>query len=184
MIDCRARLNAIADQIRARRWALWLFLALPPLVLMAIFIFAGIRGVDFGYHWDEVDWQVRPVRDMVASGIIMPRAAIYPTFCKWLTLVPAIPTGIWAATWQWKTPKGVQAAMLAVLDRPDYLLILRGLYVVVSSFAIAWVYAAVLVLRRTWWEAVIAASCLALSWSIRTTRAGSRPTASWCSSRR
>ena len=54
--------------------------------------------------------------------------------------------------------------MLAVLDRPDYLLILRGLYVVVSSFAIAWVYAAVLVLRRTWWEALIAASCLALSW--------------------
>jgi Dolichyl-phosphate-mannose-protein mannosyltransferase len=159
-----ARLNAVADQIRARRWTLWLCLALPPLVLMAIFIFAGIRGVNFGFHWDEVDWQVRPVRDMVASGIIMPRAAIYPTFCKWLTLLPAIPAGIWAATAQWKTPRGVQAAMLAVLDRPDYLLILRGLYVVVSSFAIAWVYAAVLALRRTWWEALIAASCLALSW--------------------
>jgi hypothetical protein len=159
-----ARLDAIADQVRARRWLLWLLLALPPLVLMALFIFAGLRGVDFGYHWDEVDWQVRPVRDMVASGILMPRAAIYPTFCKWLTLLPSIPAAIWAATVKLKPPHDVQAAMLAVLDRGDYLLILRGMYVVVSSFAIAWVYAAALALRRSWWEAVIAAACLGLSW--------------------
>ena len=157
------RLHAMADRVRARPWLLWTLVALPPLLLMALFIVTGVRGVDLGYHWDEVDWQIRPVRDMVASGIVMPRAAIYPTLCKWLTLLPALPAGLLAIL-RGKDPRGVQAAIVAVLDRPNYLLTVRSMYVVVSAFAIPIVYGTVLVFRRKWWEAFIAAACVGLSW--------------------
>jgi hypothetical protein len=155
------RLHALAGWVRSRRWALGLSLAVPVVLMTALFIVTGFRGIDFGLHWDEVDWQIMPVRDMVANGLIMPRASIYPTLCKWLTLLPAWPAGLMAYR---GTPRAVQAAMLAVIDRHDYLLIVRRLYVVVSALAIVWVYAAALVLRRKWWEALIAAACLGLSW--------------------
>ncbi len=157
------RLHAIAEQVRARRWALWLLLAFPPLAMMALFIVTGIRGVDFGYHWDEVDWQIRPVRDMVSSGLLIPRAAIYPTFCKWLTFSTTLPAALLALL-RGRDPRGVQNAMLAVLDGKNILLTVRILYVVVSAFAILWVYAAALVLRRRWWEALIAAAGVGLTW--------------------
>src|SRR4051794_19308796 len=105
------RLHAIADQVRARRWALWLLLALPPVALMTLFIVTGIRGRDFGYHWDEVDWQIRPVRDMVWSGLLIPRASIYPTLCKWLTFSTTVPVAL-RALLHGRDARGVQRAML------------------------------------------------------------------------
>jgi hypothetical protein len=149
---------------RTRHLLLGALACVPLLLLVVLFIQTGFYGIDFGYHWDEVDWQVRPVRDMVASGILVPRAAIYPTFCKWLTLLPAIPAGIVTALRETTTPRDAQAAMLAVLDGPQFLLTARRLYVVVSALAIVWTYLAALVLRRSKGEALIAAACLGLSW--------------------
>ena len=87
LVVCLEDVGALeaADQVRARRWARWLLLAFPPVALTTLFIVTGIRGRDFGFHWDEVDWQIRPVRDMVLTGLLIPRASIYPTLCKWLT---------------------------------------------------------------------------------------------------
>ncbi len=76
-----------------RRWLRLLLAALPPVVLFALFVVTGFRGIDFGYHWDEVDWQLKPVQEMVQTGLLMPRAAIYPAFAKWLILWPALLRG-------------------------------------------------------------------------------------------
>ncbi len=137
---------------------------LPPLVLVVFFVVTGFRGIDFGSHWDEVDWQIRPVRDMVASGILMPRATIYPSMSKWLVLMPAVPAAVRAGL---KPDGGVlamQPAAVARIDEPGYLLTVRRLFVVVSALAIIWIYGAGLALRRKWWEATIAAAALGLSW--------------------
>jgi hypothetical protein len=128
-----------------------------------VFTFSGVRGVDFGYHWDEIDWQVKPVREMVESGLMFPRASIYPSFGKWLILLPALPSGAGAALDDKFEPRKVQAAMVATLAAPSYLLTARRVYVVFSALAIIWIYAAALALRRRAWEAFVAAAALGLS---------------------
>ena len=159
-----ASVRASFERMRARPWGRAGLLAAPVVAMVALFTVTGFRGVDFGFHWDETDWQIKPVREMVASGILLPRAAIYPTFGKWLTFLPALPAGAKAALAKGADPRKVQAAMTAAIDEPTYLLKVRRLYVLVSAFAIVWIYAAVLALRRPPWEALVAAAGLGLSW--------------------
>ena len=136
----------------------------PVVAIFTLFVVTGIRGVDFGYHWDEAEAQMVPVRNMIASGLLLPRASGYPSFSKFLTLQPTLPAGIKAAIAKKGDPRAVQAAMLAKYDEPTFHLTVRRLYVVFSAFAIVWVWAAVLALRRPWWEAAAAAAVIGLSW--------------------
>jgi dolichyl-phosphate-mannose-protein mannosyltransferase len=135
----------------------------PPVLLMTLFIVTGLRGIDFGHHWDEVEWQLDPVRRMVETGLLMPRAEIYPGLPRWLVLAPALPTGL-AALVRDGQPRAVQAALAAELARSDYLLDARSLFLVVSALAILWLYLAARALRRPAWEATLAAAGLGLSW--------------------
>jgi 4-amino-4-deoxy-L-arabinose transferase-like glycosyltransferase len=137
---------------------------LPLAVIVCVFIGSGWRGIDFGYHWDEGDAQILPVQNMVSSGLVFPRASGYPGFSKWLTLMPAVPVGVKAAVVNKGDPRLVQAAMLAKVTGPTFILTARRLYVIFSALAIVWVWAAAIALRRTWWEAAAAAACLGLSW--------------------
>jgi len=114
---------------------------------VALFVTTGLRGVDFGYHWDEVDWQVKPVEEMVRTGLLLPRADIYPAFSKWLVLLPALARGIVKGFEVGLEPRVIQAAMLGAISAPDYLLTARSLFIVVSSLTIVWVYAAALIAR-------------------------------------
>jgi len=137
---------------------------LPLVALFAFFVVTGFRGINFGTHWDEVDWQLEPVRDMVRTGLFMPRAAIYPALSKWLILLPALFHGLLKALEVGLRPTLIQAAMVATLERPDYLLTARRLFVVVSGLSLVWVYCAALTLRLRVWEAFVAAATLGLSW--------------------
>jgi Dolichyl-phosphate-mannose-protein mannosyltransferase len=152
------------EWVRSRRWARSLLLGAPVVALMLLFTVTGIRGVDFGFHWDEVGWQIQPVREMVSTGILLPHATIYPAFSKWLVLSAALPSGLQAALQMGINPRRIQAAMLAAIDAPNFLLTVRSVFIAFSSLSILWVYAAALALRRAWWEAVVAAACMALSW--------------------
>ena len=138
--------------------------ALPVVAILGLFVVTGIRGVDFGYHWDEPDAQIKPMRDMVSSGLLLPRASGYPGFSKWLTLVPAWPVAIKTAIQKKGAPREVQAAMLATVNEASFVLSARRFYVVFSALAIVWVWGAALALRRSWWEAAVAAACVGLSW--------------------
>jgi hypothetical protein len=163
--DLVKRLQRRSSEILGRRpWARRLLIAVPALALVAFFTVTGVRGVDFGDHWDEIEWQVQPVREMVNTGILLPRASLYPSFGKWLTLLPAIPSGIGVALKKGSSARDVQAAMIATVNPPRYLLTVRCVYIFFSALAIAWVYAAALALRRPWWEAFVAATGLGLSW--------------------
>jgi 4-amino-4-deoxy-L-arabinose transferase-like glycosyltransferase len=78
--------------------------------------------------------------------------------------MPTVPAGIKSAIVKKAGPRGVQAAMLAKFDEPGFLLTVRRLYIVFSALAIVWVWAAVVALRRPYWEAAVAAACIGLSW--------------------
>jgi hypothetical protein len=150
--------------IRVRPWVLRLLAALPVLSLWVLFNVTGLRGVDFGFHWDEAGWHTEPARHMIESGVLLPKSYIYPSFDKWLVLLPAIPRGVRAALDTGGQPDAIQAAMLAAMDQADYLLRVRGVFILVSSLAILWVYGTGLALRYRPWEALVAAAGLGLSW--------------------
>ena len=148
----------------ARSWRMALLCSLPVLALFALFITTGLRGVDYGYHWDEKDWHIAPGRLMVQTGILLPKSYIYPSFDKWLVLIPAVARGVGVAIASHGDEAAVQAAMLAMFDGNDYLLRVRSVFIVVSSFAILWTYGAALALRYRPWEAFVAACGVGLSW--------------------
>ena len=148
------------------------------LVSLAIFIWTGIRGVDYGVHWDEAGWQIEPVKTMVKTGILLPPRYIYPSFNCWLNLGAAIPD-ILQAIQEAKTispgpehtrgmgkRQHVKAKTLAALDQPAYLLRARAIYVVITALAVLWVYLTVLVWGGPPMQAAFAAALLGTSWEI------------------
>lgn len=148
----------------ARLWSVRLAVTLPVLALFALCVTTGLRGVDFGYHWDENDWHIAPARLMVQTGIFLPKSYIYPSFDKWMVLLPAVAQGVRAAIDSNGQPEAVQAAMLALFDAGGYLLRARSVFIVVSALAILWTYGAALALRYRPWEAFLAACGIGLSW--------------------
>ena len=141
-----------------------LLLAAPLVLLVTLFVTTGFRGVDFGSHWDEVEWHIEPVRTMAKTGLFLPRSYIYPSLSKWLVLSPTLPKTLWTLLREGGDPAPAQAAMVAMVDAPDYLLTARKVFILVSSLALVWLYCAVLAMRRSIWEATLAAACLGLSW--------------------
>jgi 4-amino-4-deoxy-L-arabinose transferase-like glycosyltransferase len=132
---------------------------LLPLVLL---IGTGLRGLDFGLHWDERPWQIGPVKQMVRSGTLLPEYYNYPSFDYWLNLLVLAPD---AAASQIAGEKLGQS-LLQRLDSPGYLLRLRAVYLLVTSLSLVWVYLLVLQLRGAWFEALLAASLVACSWEV------------------
>jgi len=127
---------------------------------MTLFVVTGLRGRDFGHHWDEVEWQLMPVRRMVEGRHWIPPAEMYPGVARWLVLVPALPKGLATLL----RGDGIQPGLARALARPDYLLDARSMFIVVSAGAILWVYLAARALGRPRWEASVAAAGLGLSW--------------------
>src|SRR5450432_4615805 len=112
-----------------------LLLALPPLLLVALFIVTGFRGVDVGFHWDEAPMHMVPVRGMVESGVLLPHEYTYPGLSKWLVLLPAWPRTLWAVVTTHGDPSAVQQVLKTIVLAPDYLLDARRVFMVVSSLA-------------------------------------------------
>ncbi len=72
--------NSSKHQARPPSRLVWTLASiLLLLVCLAIFIWTGIRGVDFGQHWDETKYQIGPVKTMVETGTLLPRLYQYPS---------------------------------------------------------------------------------------------------------
>ena len=147
-----------------KAWSQALWRVTPLLLLLLLFIVTGIRGVDFGHHWDEDQWHLEPALRMVESGVLLPHAYIYPTFDKWLVLLPTLPAGLRTAIDVGSNSLPIQTAMLDVMHKTGFLLSVRTVFILTSSLGIIWVYGAARALRRAPWEALVAASGLGLSW--------------------
>jgi 4-amino-4-deoxy-L-arabinose transferase-like glycosyltransferase len=132
---------------------------LLPLVLL---IGTGLRGLDFGLHWDERPWQIGPVKQMVQSGTLLPGYYTYPSFDYWLNLLVLAPDAAASPT----AGENLRKHLLRTLDSPAYLLRLRAVYLLITSLSLVWVYLLVLQRRDSWLEALFAASLVACSWEV------------------
>ena len=95
-----------------------LLLMMPVLLPLLLLIGSGLRGLDFGSHWDEKRWQIGPVKTMIETGILLPEYYHYPSFNYWVSsagLIPDILT-------MWSEKGHRQQRLLQVLESYAYLL--------------------------------------------------------------
>jgi 4-amino-4-deoxy-L-arabinose transferase-like glycosyltransferase len=128
---------------------------LPVLLPLLLLIGSGLQGLDFGTHWDEKYYQIRPVKTMVSTGILLPRYYGYPSFNYWVGLAALTPEFLASG-----------GDLLDTLDGHRYLLRLRAVFLIVTSLSVLWIYLLVLNWRRSWPEALLAALFLAFSWEV------------------
>ena len=131
---------------------------LPLLILIG----TGLRGLDFGLHWDERPWQIGPVKQMVERVSPLPGYYDYPSFDYWLNLLVLLPNAFSPRV----AGESLREHLLQVLNSHEFLLRLRTVYLLITSLSVVWVYLLHLKRGGTWPAALFAASLLACSWEV------------------
>ena len=127
----------------------------PVLLPFLLLVGTGLRGLDFGLHWDERPWQIGPTKHMVQSATLLPGYYTYPSFDYWLNLAVLSPDVVTPR----KSGERLATHLVRVLDSQAYLFRLRAVYLVIASLALVWVYLLVLQRGGAWSEALFA-SCV------------------------
>ena len=138
-------------------------LRIAPLVLPVLLVVGtGLRGLDFGVHWDERPRQIGPTKHMVESKTLLPAYYTYPSFDYWVNLAALLP--------EVAAPRepGERLAdrLVRTLDSQAYLFRLRAVYLSITSLALVWVYLLVLHRGGSWGEALFASCALGGSWEV------------------
>jgi hypothetical protein len=132
--------------------------------MLALAIYAGLVGLDFGYHWDEPTL-IHAVRDAVRRGELLPRFYCYPSVVFDLMLggaaKPIVAGSILPALRG--SPENL-APIAAYLDSSGFLLRSRAICFLVSMLAVVWVYWLSASLSKSRAEATLAAALLGFSW--------------------
>jgi 4-amino-4-deoxy-L-arabinose transferase-like glycosyltransferase len=134
----------------------------PVLLPLLILVGTGLRGLDFGLHWDEHTSQIGPVKQMVRSGSLLPDFYIYPSFDYWLNLLVLAPDVVSSRI----AGESSKEHLLRTLDSHAYLMRLRAVYLAIASLSVVWIYLLVLHWRSSGLEALFAGSLLACSWEV------------------
>jgi 4-amino-4-deoxy-L-arabinose transferase-like glycosyltransferase len=155
------------------------------LPVFAIALLTGLRGLDYGSHFDE-HVLFKGAKQMFNSGLFLPRWYGYPTFSFYVALLPSLK---YVASYQDELdannvlqlgesyreglPKNtLQGAptlfhvLSTHVDSHEYLLNARAIALTISLLSIFWVYLAVWNWRKSWGESLLAASLLGFSWEM------------------
>lgn len=124
------------------------------LAVEGVLITSGLRGLDFGRHWDEYAHVERAVRAS-RTGVLLPHFYNYPSLSFWLTLAAGPPD---------LTPAELEAGPNPEVRR--YRLRMRRIFLLVTAVTPLWVWLMVLVRRRRPLEAFLAAAFLGFSWQV------------------
>lgn len=125
-------------------------------------IITGVKGVDFGRHWDERKL-MKSVRDSVLRGELLPGWYNYPSMIYDLVVVGASPEII---TSYFRTRSEFASRMDEWLVGQALLLRSRKIFLVLVSLSIVWVY--LLLVNRTgqWTFSLLGAAILGASWEV------------------
>ncbi|MFT5049652.1 MAG: hypothetical protein ACI8QZ_001045 [Chlamydiales bacterium] len=137
-------------------------LVLLPLLLLLI---TGLRGIDFGKHWDE-RVQVDVLHTAIDSQTLLPKWYRYPSVIFWMTfgaLAPEIAAEIPRDAAQMKA---TQARLNSTVESPEFRLRMRTVFLSVTCLTILWTYLLALTCFGSALGAFLAASCIGLSWEV------------------
>lgn len=148
---------SLAGRSLPRSWRL-----LPVLLPLAIFVGTGLRGLDFGQHWDERHYQIDPMATVIRTGRPLPGYYGYPSLDYWISAGALIPDAIVEAA---RGP-GARERLLDRINTHGFLLRLRVVYLVICALTVLWIYLLVIGWRNSIPEALLAATTLATSWEV------------------
>ncbi|MDE3156914.1 MAG: phospholipid carrier-dependent glycosyltransferase [Acidobacteriota bacterium] len=147
-----------------RRWRLARLL--PLLLPLLLLEWTGLVGIDYGSHWDEQATISGARASIEQGGTLLPFSYTWPSMAYWLAMAAVVPDAQAIPMSMGAPVHDLKGRLLAALATHAYLLRLRALFLSVSVFAVVWVYLLVLCWRRSWVQALLAASLLALSWEV------------------
>lgn len=141
-----------------RRSRGWLLLVFVPL---AVFVGTGMRGLDFGFHWDE-GYHVATLTRAIERGTLLPGEFRYPSVSHWLCVAGLAPELLRETG----SEPPLRQRLLEALQGQEYLLRIRSIFLGVSSLALIPVFALVWCWRQRRLEAFLAAALLGGSWEV------------------
>src|SRR3990172_1797686 len=100
----------------------------PIALLMGLLAWTGLRGVDFGYRWDEYEAQIQPVQWSLDERTLLPNYYLYPSVNYGLNLAALFPT-LCRDLLEGASAEDLAADLRAATDQPQYLLGLRSIRV-------------------------------------------------------
>ena len=139
---------------------------LPATLVWVVFLVAGWRGLEFGYHWDE-DALVAKVKWSVAEGgILLPPTYDWPGGTYWVAAAALAPSLAGFANTGPRVVSALDSYLQGELDSPHYRHRLRLFFLLLASLAVFGVAAATLFAGGSAWDAALAAGFFAGSWEV------------------
>lgn len=137
-------------------------------VLLGLSLFAGLRGVDFGRHWDERHL-VQQATTALKTELLLPRSYHYPSVPFWLTTA-ALAVGDDAAAAATSPSLRPDGQRTAVPPPPavaaDPILRIRSFFLIFSAFIGLWTYLAGRAAGLRSWPAVLGAGLVVGSFEL------------------
>jgi 4-amino-4-deoxy-L-arabinose transferase-like glycosyltransferase len=131
------------------------------------FLLLVYRGIDFGVHWDEPGNEIEPVAYSLQNGFtLLPSQYGYPGMNYWLTFSALTPELGRAIADGKRSPEELKNTLLPILRGDAFRLRVRRIFGFVTTLTAVWIYLAVLVLGRSWLEALYASLLFAFSWEM------------------
>jgi hypothetical protein len=153
-----------SDTVRSR------LLGLAPVVgVLLLFVVTGLRGIDFGNHWDE-DIQRRAVMQAVKRDTLLPSFYKYPSVSFALSVAAATPeiieqTSVHRGGLTTVLETDTEAVVKHVQSR-SYKLRARRLFLLASALSVLWIALAARASGATWLGSLFAAALLGCSWEL------------------
>lgn len=148
-----------------------LTLILLPLGLLCCFLAVSFYGLDFGVQWDEPRAKIDSIRNTLASGLFLQSSAEiggwsynYGGVNYLLTWAGFTPEMLHYFSKSHLTRQALSDLLTPRLDSMPFRLRVRGIFLVLSSLAIPWLFYLAIALGRSLIEAFLAAAILAGSW--------------------
>jgi len=154
--------------------ALWETTGILLFIIVLFFSFwTGYRGIDFGHHWDEPKLIIS-VAHVVESGTFLPRWYNYPSLSFILAATPMVVDVF----------ERIYAKGTILLDNPQersmmltevrnytlskaYLLRVRLLFLVFSTFGGVWLFILIWLLTRTTYFSAVGSTLYLCSWEVQ-----------------
>jgi hypothetical protein len=173
--------NIVPEKER-RAWGRRPWLLLTVLLPLSLLVGSGLSGLDFGTHWDENEAFLEPLRTAIEEEGVLPRRYNYPSLGFALSMMALAPEALasigaedgFGTSFRARAlellPSGGDRQAKASLQREgptkDFLLRLRGLFLLASALAVLWVHLSVLTRGGSGFEALLASSLLGLSFEV------------------
>ena len=165
-----------------RAWGRKPWSLLTVLLPLSLLVGSGLSGLDFGTHWDENEAFLQPLRTAIEEEGLLPRRYNYPSLGFALSMMAVVPEALasigaedgFGTSFRARAlellPSGGDKRAKASLQREgpakDFLLRLRGLFLLASALAVLWVHLTVLARGGSTLEALLASSLLGLSFEV------------------